>query len=64
MTKLSKNSLTKISSDKSYKIKKKFKKISIYKGPAFESVRFYLRKCKVMTLFSKDPITFRREQVI
>ena len=29
----------------------------IYKGP-FESISFYFRKYKVMTPFSKDPITF------
>ena len=46
------------------KIRNKYKKTSFYKGP-FESVTFNFRKLKVMTPFSKDPITFgAREQVI
>ena len=42
---------------------KNIKKMSFYKG-LFESFSFYFRKHEVMTLFSKNPITFEREQVI
>ena len=48
---------------KSRILRKKFKKTSIYEGP-FESIRFYFREYKVMTPFSKNTITFWREQVI
>ena len=44
------------------KLRNKFTKTSFYKGP-FQSVSFYFRKYKVMIPFSKDPITFGREQV-
>ena len=49
MTKLSKNSLTKIRKDLSFKkLRHKIKKTSFYKGP-FDSVSFYFGKDKVMT---------------